>query len=58
MCGISGIVQLQGSSNQLPVILKNMNDKLKHRGPDDEGFTLFKDGKAQCFSGQDTPASS
>jgi len=58
MCGISGIVQLQGSSNQLPVILKKMNDKLKHRGPDDEGFTLFKDGKAQCFSGQDTPASS
>jgi asparagine synthase (glutamine-hydrolysing) len=58
MCGISGIVQLQGSSNQLPAILKNMNDKLKHRGPDDEGFTLFKDGKAQCFSGQDTPPSS
>ena len=58
MCGISGIVQLQGSSNQLPVILKKMNDKLKHRGPDDEGFTLFKDGKVQCFSGQDTPASS
>jgi asparagine synthase (glutamine-hydrolysing) len=58
MCGISGIVQLQGSSNQLPTILKNMNDKLKHRGPDDEGFTLFKDGKAQCFSGQDTPKTS
>ena len=58
MCGISGVVQLQGSSNQLPVILKKMNDKLKHRGPDDEGFTLFKDGKVQCFSGQDTPASS
>ena len=58
MCGISGIVQLQGPSNQLPRVLKNMNDKLKHRGPDDEGFTLFLDGKPHCFSGQDTPQTS
>jgi asparagine synthase (glutamine-hydrolysing) len=58
MCGISGIVQLQGPSKQLPHVLKNMNDKLKHRGPDDEGFTLFQNENAHCFSGQDTPASS
>jgi asparagine synthase (glutamine-hydrolysing) len=58
MCGISGIVQLQGPSEQLPFILKNMNDKLRHRGPDDEGFTLFQDENAHCFSGQDTPISS
>lgn len=58
MCGISGIVQLQGPSNQLSRVLKNMNDKLKHRGPDDEGFTLFQDGKSSCFAGQDTPQTS
>jgi len=58
MCGITGIVQLQGSSNQLSSTLKKMNDKLRHRGPDDEGFTLFHEEKATCFSGQDTPASS
>jgi asparagine synthase (glutamine-hydrolysing) len=58
MCGISGIVQLQGPSNQLPRLLKNMNDKLQHRGPDDEGFTLFYDEKATCFAGKDTPKSS
>lgn len=58
MCGISGIVQLQGQDNELSVILKNMNDKLKHRGPDDEGFTLFHNGDARCFAGQDTPSSS
>ena len=58
MCGISGIVQLQGPSNQLPRVLKNMNDKLQHRGPDDEGFTLFYDEKATCFAGKDTPKSS
>ena len=55
MCGISGIIQLQGQANQLSSILKKMNDKLKHRGPDDEGFTLFSDGKATCFAGKDTP---
>ncbi len=58
MCGISGIVQLQGKTNKLSNILKKMNDKLKHRGPDDEGFTLFSDGKATCFGGKDTPTSS
>ena len=58
MCGISGIVQLQGPSNHLPRVLKNMNDKLQHRGPDDEGFTLFYDEKATCFAGKDTPKSS
>ena len=58
MCGISGIVQLQGQANQLSSILKKMNEKLKHRGPDDEGFTLFSDGKASCFAGKDTPTSS
>jgi len=58
MCGITGIVQLQGSSNQLSSTLKKMNDKLRHRGPDDEGFTLFHEEEATCFSGPDTPTSS
>lgn len=58
MCGISGIVQLQKDSHDLAGVLKKMNDRLKHRGPDDEGFTLFHERKAYCFAGQDTPDSS
>lgn len=39
MCGITGIVNLDGS----PVdknVLKKMTDSISHRGPDDEGFYL------------------
>ena len=58
MCGISGIVQLQKDSSDLAGVLKKMNDRLKHRGPDDEGFALFHKEQAYCFAGQDTPDSS
>jgi asparagine synthase (glutamine-hydrolysing) len=40
MCGISGII----SKNKLSVsLIKQMNDKISHRGPDDEGFLLGGD---------------
>ncbi len=42
MCGISGILLKTTSNNQfLPRIIKLMTNKLKHRGPDDEGYSLF-----------------
>ena len=37
MCGICGIVRCDGQPVDRAV-LREMNDKLVHRGPDDEGF--------------------
>ena len=41
MCGISGIVNLNGSLVQAEEIEK-INDLIKHRGPDDEGYFFEK----------------
>ena len=38
MCGIAGIVNLNGNVN-VPLI-KKMGDKIRHRGPDDEGIWI------------------
>jgi asparagine synthase (glutamine-hydrolysing) len=37
MCGISGIMSLDGRPIE-PGVLQEMNDRLRHRGPDGEGF--------------------
>jgi len=42
MCGIAGIISFKGAKNQV-IALKNMVNSLQNRGPDDEGFLLFKD---------------
>jgi asparagine synthase (glutamine-hydrolysing) len=39
MCGITGIINLDGSSVS-PVILKKMTDAIAHRGPDGEGHWI------------------
>jgi asparagine synthase (glutamine-hydrolysing) len=40
MCGISGFI----SHHPLPAAhIKRMNDLIRHRGPDDEGFVMFRD---------------
>lgn len=41
MCGISGIINKNGSRVKKDEI-KNINDLIAHRGPDDEGFYLEK----------------
>ena len=43
MCGIAGIVSLNASFIQMPV-LKKMSDTLAHRGPDGEGFWISDSG--------------
>ncbi|HXB40153.1 MAG TPA: asparagine synthase (glutamine-hydrolyzing) [Bacteroidia bacterium] len=54
MCGIAGIVSKENLS---PTGLHKMSATLKHRGPDDEGFTLFsKGGQTKNFRGEDTIA--
>lgn len=50
MCGIVGQWRLDGASVQ-PRNLKRMNETLIHRGPDDQGYVLFKkDGLKPFFS--------
>ncbi len=40
MCGITGIISTKSFSSS---IIKAMNDKISHRGPDEEGFLLGGD---------------
>ena len=45
MCGIAGFVDYKKKSNQ--AILKEMVGTLRHRGPDDNGFNIWKESKYQ-----------
>lgn len=56
MCGISGIVKLNGSSIELLDAARRMNSTLRHRGPDGEGFLLVDDaGNTTTVFTEDTP---
>jgi len=41
MCGITGIVSLSEKIPGITQHVKNMNDAIRHRGPDGEGYLLF-----------------
>ncbi len=43
MCGICGFYQLEAEADK--TVLKRMNDRIIHRGPDDDGFYMSPDGK-------------
>ena len=51
MCGISGVISLTSVNNDS---LVKMNQIIKHRGPDDDGFVLFNDNKFIPFGSEDT----
>ncbi|MGV7224866.1 MAG: asparagine synthase (glutamine-hydrolyzing) [Nitrospinales bacterium] len=55
MCGICGIISI----NSLDIVrhIKTMSDSLRHRGPDDEGFSFFDTvtGDYWMYGGNDTP---
>ncbi|WP_250632424.1 asparagine synthase (glutamine-hydrolyzing) [Rhodoflexus caldus] len=56
MCGISGIIT---DDKRLPIgDLVRMNQIIRHRGPDDEGFVLFNDADVEVCGGADTAAAS
>ncbi len=38
MCGIAGIVRIDGNTSTPPGVIKFMTDAISHRGPDEEGF--------------------
>ncbi len=54
MCGISGI--LLNYSRPINHEIVQINNLLKHRGPDDEGYVLINSEGVQPFAGKDTPA--
>lgn len=52
MCGISGYYSFHKSISSTNIL--EMNQAMKHRGPDDEGFWLCKEGQGVSFSGNDS----
>jgi asparagine synthase (glutamine-hydrolysing) len=54
MCGIFGYI---GDSPLVAQAIHSMSEVLRHRGPDDEGFLVFRGGTAIALSGADTPSS-
>jgi asparagine synthase (glutamine-hydrolysing) len=51
MCGISGAI----SKNKINInSFLRMNQIIKHRGPDDEGFVLFNDSQFEVLGSNDT----
>jgi asparagine synthase (glutamine-hydrolysing) len=56
MCGISGILKLNGSSEELLPAARKMNSTLRHRGPDGEGFVVADDDwNFHTLFSEDTP---
>lgn len=49
MCGISGYI-LRGNALSTANIIR-MNDAIRHRGPDDEGFVCLHDNVLKAYSG-------
>lgn len=53
MCGITGFVRFKDEVNAS--VLRGMNDCIRHRGPDDEGYVLIDEHRAlQSYSSVDT----
>jgi asparagine synthase (glutamine-hydrolysing) len=57
MCGITGIVDLSGRPVRAG-LLRAMNERVRHRGPDDEGFVVVEPGSGEwrAFAGPASPA--
>jgi asparagine synthase (glutamine-hydrolysing) len=58
MCAIAGIINLNGQPVDVS-LLRRMNDQLRHRGRDDEGYVFIQPDSGSCaeYSGADTPRS-
>ena len=52
MCGIIGILSPEPVVSE---VLLFMNNAIRHRGPDDEGYVLFSQAGPVCFGGDDSP---
>ncbi len=58
MCGIAGILSLDGIHRKNTRALQRMADCMHNRGPDDEGYLIASHGQEQFqfFGGEDTPS--
>jgi asparagine synthase (glutamine-hydrolysing) len=58
MCGIAGILSLDGILRKNTRALHRMADCMHNRGPDDEGYFISSHGQEQFqfFGGEDTPS--
>ncbi len=55
MCGIAGIINLNGSDTEQVAALRLMVCRMKNRGPDDEGYVLCpREGCTSSYFGTDT----
>lgn len=52
MCGISGYYSFHKSISSTNIL--EMNQAIKHRGPDDEGFWIYNNDQGVSFSGNDS----
>lgn len=52
MCGITVTLSPQINASQMMA----MNDLIRHRGPDDEGYVFFTEEQMLCMGGRDTPS--
>lgn len=58
MCGLTGIVSLNRQEIVQADSIHAMNNKIVHRGPDDEGYLLLDKSGYHIFKGNDTPEAS
>lgn len=49
MCGVNGIIKHHSTSSEIQEVLEKMNQKIIHRGPDDDGF--FVEQNEDCTIG-------
>ncbi|MEK6614974.1 MAG: asparagine synthase (glutamine-hydrolyzing) [Bacteroidota bacterium] len=57
MCGITGIINLNGNIGDIPRHISAMTNAIRHRGPDGEGFLFMNDSEMVSAFGKDTPES-
>jgi len=57
MCGIAGIIALNTKAGNLAGTAGRMNDAIRHRGPDGEGYLLIRKEDEITAFGKDTPQS-
>jgi len=55
MCGIAGIINLDGKATYQARSIHRMTNAMKHRGPNDEGYFLQGNDFYKLFYGDDTP---
>jgi asparagine synthase (glutamine-hydrolysing) len=56
MCGITGII-LKSPEPRIAEYIETFNNRLKHRGPDDEGYLIVSNQTINPLSGNDTISS-